>query len=42
VAIGTAGVKNAAYLAAEILGLKYEPIRQACEKYRASLQGDKK
>jgi 5-(carboxyamino)imidazole ribonucleotide mutase len=42
VAIGTAGAKNAAYLAAEILGLKYEPIRQACEKYRASLQGDKK
>ncbi|HEX9975649.1 MAG TPA: 5-(carboxyamino)imidazole ribonucleotide mutase [Dehalococcoidales bacterium] len=42
VAIGTAGAKNAAYLAAEILGLKYEPIRQACEKYRANLQGDKK
>ena len=42
VAIGTAGAKNAAYLAAEILSLKYEPIRQACEKYRANLQGDKK
>ena len=41
-AIGTVGAKNAAYLAAEILGLKYEPIRQACEKYRANLQGDKK
>ena len=42
VAIGTAGVKNAAYLAAEILGLKYEPIRKAYEKYRSDLQGDKK
>ena len=42
VAIGAAGVKNAAYLAAEILGLKHEPIRQAYERYRASLQGDKK
>ncbi len=41
VAIGTAGAKNAAYLAAEILGLKYEDIRKACEKYRSELQGDK-
>ena len=41
VAIGTAGAKNAAYLAAEILGLKYENIRKACEKYRSDLQGDK-
>ena len=39
VAIGTAGVKNAAYLAAEILGLKHESIRQSYEKYRASLKG---
>ena len=38
VAIGAAGVKNAAYLAAEILGLKHDSIRQAYEKYRASLQ----
>ena len=42
VAIGSAGVKNAAYLAAEILGLKHEPIRKAYDRYRASLQGDKK
>jgi 5-(carboxyamino)imidazole ribonucleotide mutase len=41
-AIGTAGVKNAAYLAAEILGLKYEAIRKAYDKYRRSLQGDRK
>ncbi len=38
VAIGTAGAKNAAYLAAEILGLKYEEIEKACEKYRGKLQ----
>jgi len=42
VAIGAAGVKNAAYLAAEILGLKHAPIRQAYEKYRAGLQGGQK
>jgi len=41
-AIGTAGVKNAAYLAAEILGLKYDKIREAYEKYRNNLQGDNK
>jgi 5-(carboxyamino)imidazole ribonucleotide mutase len=41
VAIGSAGAKNAAYLAAEILGLKYDKIRQAYEKYRAELQGEK-
>jgi len=39
VAIGTAGAKNAAYLAAEILGLKYDKIRQAYENYRNNLQG---
>ena len=39
VAIGAAGVKNAAYLAAQILGLKYETVRLAYEKYRSSLQG---
>ena len=38
VAIGTAGAKNAAYLAAEILGLKYDEIRKAYEKYRSDLQ----
>jgi 5-(carboxyamino)imidazole ribonucleotide mutase len=41
VAIGAAGVRNAAYLAAEILGIKHDRIRQAYEDYRASL-GDKK
>ncbi len=42
VAIGAAGAKNAAYLAAEILGLKYDKIREAYEKYRSNLQGDNK
>lgn len=37
VAIGGAGSKNAAFLAAEILGLKNEKIRQAYEKYRQEL-----
>jgi 5-(carboxyamino)imidazole ribonucleotide mutase len=41
VAIGGAGAKNAAYLAAEILGLKYDKIRKAYQKYRAELQGEK-
>ena len=41
-AIGTAGAKNAAYLAAEILGLKYDKIRKAYEQYRSNLQGDNK
>lgn len=39
VAVGSAGAKNAAYLAAEILGLKYDMIRKAYEKYRSDLQG---
>ncbi len=38
VAVGSAGAKNAAYLAAEILGLKYDKIRASYEKYRAELQ----
>ncbi|MBI2851623.1 MAG: 5-(carboxyamino)imidazole ribonucleotide mutase [Chloroflexi bacterium] len=38
VAIGNAGARNAAYLAAEILGLKHEDIRKAYEKYRSDLQ----
>jgi len=42
VAIGTPGAKNAAYLAAEILSLKYDKIRKAYEKYRSELQGDNK
>ena len=40
VAIGKAGAKNAAYLAAEILGLRYDKIRQAYDDYRSKLQGD--
>jgi len=40
VAIGTTGAKNAAYLAAEILGIKYDKIRDAYEKYRSELRGD--
>jgi len=42
VAIGSAGVKNAAYLAAQILGLKHENIRRAYDSYRSELQGDSK
>ena len=42
VAIGTAGAKNAAYLAAEILGLKYGHVQKAYEKYRNELRGDSK
>ena len=38
-AIGSAGAKNAAYLAAEILGLKHDKIRRAYDKYRNELQG---
>jgi len=38
-AIGSAGAKNAAYLAAEILGLKYDSIREAYENYRKEQQG---
>ena len=41
-AIGTAGAKNAAYLAAEILSLKYDKIKTAYEKYRSTWQGDNK
>jgi 5-(carboxyamino)imidazole ribonucleotide mutase len=37
-AIGSAGVKNAAYFAAEILGLKHDKIREAYERYRRELQ----
>ena len=40
VAVGSAGVRNAAYLAAEILGIKYEHIRHAYESYRIQLQGE--
>ena len=40
-AIGTAGAKNAAYLAAEILALKYGKIREACEKLRSEMHEEK-
>lgn len=40
--VGTAGAKNAAYMAAEILGLKYDVIRKSYEEYRRKLQGDSK
>ena len=40
VAIGTAGARNAAYLAAGILGLKHDEIGKAYEKYRDKLQGE--
>ncbi len=38
VAVGAWGARNAAYLAAEILGLKYDGIRQAYEQYRQELR----
>ncbi len=42
VAIGSAGAKNAAYLAAEILGTKHDAVREAYQKYRNELQGSNK
>jgi 5-(carboxyamino)imidazole ribonucleotide mutase len=39
VAIGSTGAKNAAYLAAEILGQKHDKILRAYEKYRSELKG---
>jgi len=41
VAIGSTGAKNAAYLAAEILGIKHDKIRKAYENYRSKLKGEK-
>ncbi len=38
VAVGSWGARNAAYLAAQILGLKYDSIRDAYEKYRKELR----
>jgi len=35
--IGSAGVKNAVYLAAAILGLKHDKIHHAYEKYRRDM-----
>lgn len=42
VAVGTAGAKNAAYLAAQILGLKHPEIAQAHEEYRQGLAEGKR
>ncbi|MBM3166851.1 MAG: 5-(carboxyamino)imidazole ribonucleotide mutase [Chloroflexi bacterium] len=39
VGIGAAGAKNAALLAAQILGLKHEAIREAYTKYKEQLAG---
>ena len=35
---GSLGARNAAYFAAEILGLKHEEIKQAYDEYRQQLQ----
>ena len=37
VGIGTSGAKNAALLAAQILGIKYDGIKNACAKYKQQL-----
>ena len=37
-AVGVWGARNAAFFAAEILGLKYDNIRQAYEDYRRQLR----
>ena len=37
-AVGSWGARNAAFFAAEILGLKYDVIRQAYEEYRKQLR----
>jgi len=37
-AVGSWGARNAAYYAAQILGLKYDGIRQAYENYRRELR----
>jgi 5-(carboxyamino)imidazole ribonucleotide mutase len=38
VAVGSWGARNAAYLAAQILGLKYDNIREAYEQHRQRLR----
>ena len=42
VAVGSWGARNAAFLAAEILGLKYPEIQKAYEDYRRNLQNPSK
>jgi 5-(carboxyamino)imidazole ribonucleotide mutase len=41
VSVGSWGVKNAAHLAAQILGLKYNSICEAYDKYRNELNSGK-
>ena len=38
VAVGSWGARNAAFLAAQILGIKHEDIRRAYDDYRTSLK----
>jgi 5-(carboxyamino)imidazole ribonucleotide mutase len=38
-AIGAAGARNAALLAAQILGLKHDKVRESYEKFKQSLAG---
>ncbi len=38
VAVGSWGARNAAYLAAQILGIKHDVIREAYDEYRESLK----
>jgi len=42
VGIGKGGATNAALLAAQILGMKYDEIKQAYKKYKMELAGNKK
>lgn len=42
VGIGKGGATNAALLAAQILGMKYDDIKQAYKKYKMELAGNKK
>lgn len=42
VGIGKGGATNAALLAAQILGMKYDAIKQAYKKYKMELAGNKK
>ena len=40
VGIGTSGAKNAALLAAQILGIEYKAIKEAYCKYKRALAGE--
>ena len=42
VGIGKGGATNAALLAAQILGMKYDDIKQAYKKYKTELAGNNK